>query len=254
MSAGPTAAGQEVPFRPASRQPSPAGIDPLGEYRPSPSRSPQAGACGEVDHLDVKPSTAVRHLVEMATVANDRLPLRDSELGWPLEELWVGGDLLVHRSHLEAGSVVLVLDLPPEELPWLAMHPVAEWVGAQLRLGKRPFLWSYRPILWPVWNQRHRRVARFWSARSGIDAAVLDALRDGRVDDVPIVEPSTNELEDQLRTEVDVSGTHVRTVLAVYWDTDWRRLHKGTDTSPEDQLWRAAQAAVEVADALHDVR
>lgn len=89
----------------------------------------------------------------MADVANDRLLLRDSELGWPLEELWVGGDLLGHRSGLEAGAVVLVLDLPPEELPWLAMHPAAEWVGAQLRLGKRPFLWSYRPILWPVWNQ-----------------------------------------------------------------------------------------------------
>jgi hypothetical protein len=207
-----------------------------------------------MDHLDVKPSTAVRHLVEMATVANDRLALRDSELGWPLEELWVGGDLLEHRSDLEAGSVLLVLDLPPEELPWLTMHPAAEWVGTQLRLGKRPFLWSYRPVLWPVWNQRHRRVARFWSARSGIDNAVLDALRDGRVDDVPIVEPSTDELEVQLRTEVDASGAHLRKVLASYWDTDWRRLHKGPDTSPEDQLWRAAQAAVEIADALHDLR
>ncbi len=207
-----------------------------------------------MDHLDVTPSTAVRHLVEMADVATDRLRLRDSELGWPLEELWVGGDLLEHGSDLEAGSVLLVLDLPPEELPWLAMHPAAEWVGAQLRLGKRPFLWSYRPVLWPVWNQRHRRVARFWSARTGIDTAVLDALRDGRVDDVPIVEPSTVELEVQLRTEIDASGAHLRKVLASYWDTDWRRLHKGPDTSPEDQLWRAAQAAVEIADALHDLR
>jgi hypothetical protein len=207
----------------------------------------------EVDHFDVKPSTVVRHLVEMATVADDRLLLRDSELGWPLEELWVGGDLLEPGSDLEAGSVVLVLDLPPEELPWLAMHPAGEWVGAQ-PLGKRPFLWSYRPVLWPVWNQRHRRVARIWSARSRIDTAVLDALRDGRVDDVVIVEPSTDELAEQLRTEVDASGTHLRKVLAAYWDTDWRRLHKGPDTSPEDQLWRAAQAVVEIADALHELR
>jgi len=134
------------------------------------------------------------------------------------------------------------------------MHPAAEWVGAQLRLGKRPFLWSYRPVLWPVWNHRHRRVARFWSARSGIDTAVLDALREGRVDDVPIVEPSTDELRDQFRTEVVASGTHLRKVLAAYWDTDWRRLQKGLDTSPEDQLWRAAQAAVEMADALLELR
>lgn len=202
----------------------------------------------------MKPSTAVRHLVEMATVANDRLALRDSEVGWPLEELWVGGELLELRSDLEAGSVVLVLDLPPEELPWLAMHPAAEWVGAQLRLGKRPFFWSYRPVLWPVWNQRNRRVARFWSARSGIDTAVLDALRDGRVDDVPVAEPSTDELTEQLKTEADASGIHLRKVLSAYWDTDWRRLHKEPETSPEDQLWRAAQAAVEIADALHELR
>jgi hypothetical protein len=207
-----------------------------------------------VDHHDVKPSTAVRHLAEMAAVATDRLRLRDSEVGWPLEELWVGGDLLEPRSDLEAGTAVLVLDLPPEELPCLAMHPAAEWVGAELRLGKRPFLWSYRPTLWPVWNQRHRRVARFWSARSGTDTAVLDALRDGRLEDVPIVEPSAAELADQLSTEVDVSGRHLRTVLAGYWDSDWRRLHKGADTSPEDQLWRAAQPVVEITDVLNELR
>ena len=173
--------------------------DPLGNT-PECIWASQAGARRKVDHLDVKRSTAVRHLVEMATVANDRLALRDSEVGWPLEELWVGGELLELPSDLEAGSVVLVLDLPPEELPWLAMHPAAEWVGAQLRLGKRHFFWSYLPVLWPVWNQRNRRVARFWSAPSGIDTAVLDALRDGRVEEVPVVEPSTDEVADQLKT------------------------------------------------------
>ena len=141
-------------------------------------------------------STAVRRLAEMADVAADRLRLRDSDLGWPLEELWVTDDLLEHRSELEAGSVVLVLDLAPDELPWLASHPVAEWVGTELRLGKRPFLWSYRPALWPVWNRRHRRVARFWSTRSGIESAVLDALGAGRVEEAPVVEPSTDELVD----------------------------------------------------------
>lgn len=190
----------------------------------------------------------------MAEVAADRLRLRDTDLGWPLEELWVTGDLLEDRSELEAGSVVLVLDLPPEELPWLATHPAGEWVRADLRLGKRPLLWSYRPALWPVWNHRHRRVARFWSARSGTEAAVLDALGAGRVDDALIVEPSTDELVDQLTVEVDVSATHLREVLASYWNPDWRRRHKGVDTSPEDQLWRAAQAAVEIADALHELR
>jgi hypothetical protein len=190
----------------------------------------------------------------MANVATDRLRLRDTDIGWPLEELWVTGDLLEGRSELETGSVVLVLDLPPAELPWLATHPAGEWVGAELRLGKRPFLWSYRPALWPVWNHRHRRVARVWSARSGTEGAVLDALGARRVDDALIVEPSTDELVDQLTEEVDASAQHLRKVLAAYWDPDWRRGHKGVDTSPEDQLWRAAQAAVEIGDALGELR
>ena len=190
----------------------------------------------------------------MADVAADHLRRRDTDLDWPLEELWLTGDLLGHRSELETGSVVLVLDLPPEELPWLATHPAAEWVRAELRLGRRPFLWSYRPGLWPVWNHRHCRVARFWSSRSGTEAPVLDALGAGRVDDAPIVEPSADELVDQLTEEADASDKHLRNVLAAYWDPDWRRRHKGVDTSPEDQLWRAAQAAVEVADALGELR
>jgi hypothetical protein len=96
----------------------------------------------------VKRSTAIGHLVEMAQVASQRLTLRDTDIGWPLEELWVTGDLLGLADSMEAGSVVLVLDLPAGELVWLALHPVAEWVGEQLRVGKRPMQWSYRPVTW----------------------------------------------------------------------------------------------------------
>jgi hypothetical protein len=35
----------------------------------------------------VKRSTAIRHLVEMAEVATDRLRLRPTEIGWPLDEM-----------------------------------------------------------------------------------------------------------------------------------------------------------------------
>ena len=68
------------------------------------------------------------------------------------------------------------------------------------------------------------------------------------------MEPSTDELVDQLTVEVDASAKHLRKVLATYWDPDWRRRHKGVDTSPEDLLWRAARAAVEIDDALHELR
>ena len=165
----------------------------------------------------------------------------------------MGGELLEDHHQLEAGAAVLVLDLPPDDLPWLAVHPSAEWVGAQLRLGKRPFFWAYRPILWPVWNQRHRRLVRFWTARSGTDTAVIDALREGRLAHLPVVEPSAAQLVDHLRVELTASEAHLRSVVSSYWEPAWRRLQAGADASAEDQLWRAAQAAVEIRDALAEL-
>jgi hypothetical protein len=135
----------------------------------------------------------VRHLEEMADAATENMRLRDSGIGWPLQELWVTGELLEGPESMEWGSVVLVLDLPPDELTWLARHPMAEWISSQLRLGKRPFAWAYRPSAWPVWNHRNRRLA------------------------------------------------------------DWRRDHKGHDESPEDHLWRAAQAVGEMEQALSEL-
>lgn len=51
--------------------------------------------------------------------------------------MWVAGHLLGLADALVAGTVVLVLDLPADDLPWLALDPAGEWVGDQLRLGKR---------------------------------------------------------------------------------------------------------------------
>lgn len=141
----------------------------------------------------MKRATATGHLVEMAEVASQWLELGDRRR-WPLSEMWVAGELLTLAETLDAGAVVLVLDLPAEELPWLAMHPTGESIGHQLRLGKRPILWGYRPRTWPVWNHQHRRLARFWSAENGLDASTIDALRSRRLDRLPIIEPSADEL------------------------------------------------------------
>lgn len=205
------------------------------------------------DDGGVKRSTAIGHLVEMAEVATERLRLRDTDIGWPLEELWVTGDLVSLADAMDAGSVVLVLDVPADELPWLAIHPAGEWVGDQLRLGKRPIGWCYRPVAWPVWNHEHRRLVRFWSARDGFDDAVIDALRSRRLDQLTVIEPSNDQLAEQLRAELVASRRHLRDMLAAYWDHDWRRAHKGDDDSPEDHLWRAATAVSEMTDALDEI-
>lgn len=220
-----------------------------------------AGACPGAEHAGpaggdngaMKRSTAVGHLVEMGEVASERLRLRASDIGWPLEELWVTGGLLSLTDTLEAGSVALVLDVPADELPWLVLHPAGEWVGEQLRLGKRPMQWCYRPLAWPVWNHEHRRLVRFWSARDGLDAAVVDALRSRRFDHLSVIEPSIEQLTAQLREELTVSRRHLRSMLATYWENDWRWKHKGFGESPEDHLWRAATAVSEITDALDEL-
>jgi hypothetical protein len=142
-----------------------------------------------------------------------------------------------------------VLDLPPDALPWLAAHPTAEWVGEQHRLGKRPIAWHNRPLAWPAWTYRGRRVARFWSATNGLDEAVLEALRAGQA--VNVVEPSREQLGAQLGLELTVSKGHLRSILDRYWDYDWRRSQRA-GTSAEDQLWRAATAVMEIEAALSD--
>jgi hypothetical protein len=197
--------------------------------------------------------TAVRHLVEMAGVSTERLPLRDSGICWPLQELWVTGELLEGVESLEWGSVVLVLDLPPDELTWLVKHPTAEWVGSQLRLGKRPFAWAYRPSAWPVWNHHNRRLARFWSAEEGTHADVLELLGKRKLDRLPIIEAPGEDLARQLLEELAASRHHLRQLLDQYWEPDWRRDHKGYDESPEDHLWRAAQAVMEMEQALSEL-
>jgi hypothetical protein len=201
----------------------------------------------------MKRSRAIENLVEMAEAATDGLSLRTTDIRWPLTELWVAGDLLTLASTLEHGAVVLMLDEPAEEMPWLAFNRAGEWVGHQLRLGKRPMLWWYRPNAWPAWNPAHRRMVRFWSDSDGLDQEVVSALRDRRLDRLPIVEPTEAAFAEQLREELQVSRRHLREMLDRYWDRDWRREHKGYDESPEDHLWRAAQAVTEIGDALENL-
>ncbi len=195
---------------------------------------------------DVKRSTAVGHLVEMAEVATERLTLRGGDIGWPLEELWAAGEFLDASDSMEHGTVILLLDVPREDLPLKAIHPAGEWIGDLLRLCKRPMFWSYRSMADPPWSGEHSRVVRFWSAAEGLDSAVIDSLQAGQPKDVDVIAPSDDELAAQLRHELVRSRAHLRSVVDGYWDRDWRHEHR----NPEDHLWRAASALSEIQDAL----
>jgi hypothetical protein len=198
--------------------------------------------------LGVKRESAVRHLVEMAAQASDGMRWRGQPFDWPLVSMWAAGDLLGDARSLEWADAVLVFDLPPGELPWLALHPAAEWVEDRLRLGKRPLSWCNRPSGWPAWSARHPRVVRFWTDAEGLDQEAVDALCTGSVS--PVVEPTPDERVAQLRAEREVARTHLDGLLERYHDHAWRREHKGGGTYPEDHLWRAAQGLREIEHVL----
>ena len=201
----------------------------------------------------VKRANAIRHLVEMADVATDHLRLRDTDIGWPLAELWVTGELLGSADPIETGEVVLLLDVSADELPWLARHPAGEWVGERLLLGKRavPLVVSALGVA-GVEPGAPPPCQILDCCRRALHEAVIEALRSQRFDDLAIVEPSPAELAEQLGVELDAARRHLRSMVDQYWSDGWRREHKGYDESPEDHLWRAARAVSLLLDAVGD--
>lgn len=104
-------------------------------------------------------------------------------------------------------------------------------------------------MVWPAWTYRQRRVVRFWSARDGVDRVVIKAFGPGTA--VVALEPAAGEFAVQLGVELAAARAHLGVVLDRYWDQDWRRSSRGA-TTPEDQLWRAATALVEIEGALSE--
>jgi hypothetical protein len=186
----------------------------------------------------VKYARAVHHLREIAEAASEFLSFRDTTFGWPLDELWIAGELLKFPQELDVGSLVLRINLPANKLPWLGEQGDASWVAERLRLGKRPFLWVYRPSAWPAWNCRDRQVVRFWTAQQG--------KRDARA--LSVLEPTDQEFAQQLRSELAVSRRRLRDVLDHYEDR--ARRNRNSDYPTDEPLWRAAQGVREIEDAL----
>lgn len=62
---------------------------------------------------------------------------------WPgdpsLLEAYVFGDVLEGADPLESVEIALVLNLPPEEVPWESSSHGTAWLAGQLRLDKGGF-------------------------------------------------------------------------------------------------------------------
>ncbi|MDH3260020.1 MAG: hypothetical protein OEM81_12605 [Acidimicrobiia bacterium] len=169
-------------------------------------------------------------------------------------EAHVFGDLLAGPDTIEVIWLALVVDLPVEDVTWLARPAQAEATASILRFDKYPLRWRWRPTVWPVWNHTISRPVRFWSKEHGPDQTALEILANRRLGELAVLEPTDQAAyRAQLQTELEASRRHLGRVVNSYHDRNWRRDHNGFGVYPEDHLWWATQGFLELDDALQEI-
>jgi hypothetical protein len=181
----------------------------------------------------------------------------ESIKGWPPEdpfllEAYAFGDVLRGADPLECVEVVLVLNLPPQDVVWGSSPHGTVWLADRLRLSKGGFCYWWRSHLDPVWNHHVQDPVRFWS-HDAPDEEVLQALAERRFGDLPRQAPSPRARREQVTGEQDAALSHLRAVHASYWDDDWRREHRGLGRYPEHELWEAVDGYLELRDAARSL-
>jgi hypothetical protein len=181
----------------------------------------------------------------------------ESVKSWPPEdpfllEAYAFGDVLRGADPLDCVEVVLVLNLPPQDVVWGSTPHGTVWLADRLRLSKGGFCYWWRSHLDPVWNHHVQDPVRFWS-HDGPDEEVLQALAERRFGDLPRQAPSPRARREQVTDELGVALSHLRAVHASYWDDDWRREHRGLGRYPEHELWEAVDGYLELRDAARSL-
>lgn len=192
-------------------------------------------------------NTATKHLRTLAGLCGTaNLPSDDPIL----VEVYAYGDILDPEiDELERVRVALVLDLPADEVTWLALPDVTIWLTYHLRLDKVPVHALRRPAVWPVWNHFIRRPLRIWTVDGGTDEEALTALSNGDAERLRLPAPEPEEEAEQLAEELDASLAHLRRVQDSFHEREWRAAHKNFNIYPEDHLWHAVEGYLDLLDA-----
>lgn len=154
-----------------------------------------------------------------------------------LREAHVFGAVLDGEDPIDYLEVAFVLNLPPEQVR-AAQTDGTPWLVHTLRLGKGGFAYWWRSRDEPVWNHHIRGPVRFWSL-DGTDEDVLDALAGRRFADLPRVTADPAEMREQTAVDLASALDRLRAVWRDYWESDWRRRHRGHGQYPENELWDA---------------
>lgn len=191
-------------------------------------------------------ATAVRRLRSLAEEFDHHARLWEEPL---VTAAYVYGELLEGPEELDAARIALVVDLPPDQVTWRAEPPTAAAFAELTKLSSLPLEWTWRPVLWPVWNHEVRGPVRFWSL-DGPDEQALTALERRHFGELRRLVPEPAEEREQLEEELAFSRAHLKRVTGAYWDREWRRAHKGAGAEPEHHLWRAADGYLDLLAAV----
>ena len=179
----------------------------------------------------------------MATRLASIFPLR-------VTQMWAVGEILgPPRDDVEAVTIALCVDLPPEAVAWRSEPPGARHWANATGLAKNPVVVWWRSAHAPVWNHCIERPVQVWDEANGVREEVLAALREGRGEAMRPPAPAPRLLRARLEEELAVSRHALRACTKDYEDRRWS---PGKLEPVADALWRAGDGYLDVFDALHD--
>jgi hypothetical protein len=203
----------------------------------------------------MKWTRALHHLEQLAAACAD-LTTRPATI-FPLRvtSMWTFGAVLDSREELGILPVVLAVDRPVEDVPWMCPPAGAEHWSNATRLSTSPVAAMWRSTRAPLWNHYIYRPLLIWDESREEDSGValdgLAALRDGTAEALRLPEPAPGELSARLEAELSVSLQALESATAAY---EQRRFGAGKLGPTADALWRAGTGYLDVLRAVESPR
>lgn len=195
----------------------------------------------------MKWSRAVHHLEELANGCADMAQRPTTIFPLQVTALWAYSDVLTSQDDLDWVSVVLAVDLPVDDVPWLCPPAGAEHWSNATRLSKNPVVAMWRSTRAPLWNHDIRGPLLIWDESGGLATDALAALRDGTAQALRQPESTPEELRTRLEAELAVSLRALESATAAY---DQRRFGPGKTGPVAEALWLASAGYLDVLAAL----
>ena len=197
----------------------------------------------------MKWTRAVHHLQELAQGCQDMAERSVTIFPLRVTSLWAFGDVLTSQDDLERLQVVLVVDLPPDQVAWLCPPAGAEHWSHATALSKKPVLALWRSSRAPLWNHRIRSPLLIWDEHGVWDKSgdhevdACSALRDGTAQSLRLPEPAPAEMASRLAAELAVSLQALKSATAAYQE---RRFSPGTLEPLADAMWHASTGYLDI--------